>query len=104
MLHINDHAHFLGVMRFALEVGAVDKLLDKLEYLHEYADGTNTCELHPDWAPHSFAFVMKRPDGSTWFSGGLIYHGPGQPGDGSAPALTVSLAADKELHSWGIHT
>jgi hypothetical protein len=38
-----------------------------------------------------------------WFDGGLIYHGPGQPGDGSAPAFSVEVGGPDGPH-WSIHT
>ena len=47
---------------------------------------------------------MKHPDGSRWFNGGLIYSGPGQPLDGSAPALTVGIGIDSSVHNWSVHT
>jgi hypothetical protein len=34
----------------------------------------------------------------------LIYFGPGQPLDGSAPALTVGIGIDSSAHGWSIHT
>lgn len=104
MLEIKNTEHLLGVLLFADKVGATAKLIDKLKYLAEYGDGNNICELHNDWAPHSFAFGMNRPDGTRWFNGGLIYSGPGQPLDGSAPALTVGIGIDSSKHGWSIHT
>lgn len=103
MIDFKAPDHFVKVLRFAVSVGAADKLVERLDYLANYGDGTNTCELHNDWAPHSFEFVMKRADGTRWFNGGLIYSGPGQPLDGSAPALTVSLSKG-DGHGWSVHT
>ena len=61
----------------------------------------------PILPPHSFYFKMHRllPDGTYkfWFDGGLIYHGPGQPGDGSAPAFSVEVGGPEGPH-WSIHT
>ena len=104
MIEFKDPEHRLGVLKFAASVGAVDKLIERLEYLATYGEGDNICHLHRDFAPNSFEFLMHRPDGSRWFNGGLIYRGPGAPGDGSNPSLTVSLCQSKELHSWGVHT
>jgi hypothetical protein len=92
--------------------------------------GFNTrCILYRDFAPLSFTFVMqrlKRPaaqgvrthlmmtpaehvayctedrNWNHWFNGGLIYQGPSQPADGSAPSLTVSI--DPTKHGWFVHT
>ena len=104
MLEIKNTEHLLGVMKFAISVGAADKLVEKLLYLDRYGDGDNACELYNDWAPNSFAFLMRKPDGTSWFNGGLIYSGPGQPLDGSAPALTVGIGIDSSQHGWSVHT
>ncbi len=104
MLEIINLDHFAKVSDFAESVGAFDKLNERLNYLDTYGGGDCTCKLYPDWAPNSFAFVMKRPDGTRWFNGGLIYSGPGQPLDGSAPALTVGIDIDSSKHGWSVHT
>lgn len=104
MIELHDSDHFIDVLKFASSVGAADKLADKLQYLTQYGDGKNTCHVFRDWAPYSFEFVMHHADGSRWFNGGLIYSGPGQPLDGSAPALTVGIGVDSSQHGWSIHT
>lgn len=104
MIRIACPEHFAETLEFAASVGAFKAFMKRVEYLTTYGDGLNTVELHKDWAPHSFEFLMLRPDGTRWFNGGLIYQGPGQPGDGSAPALTVSLCSDPAVHKWGVHT
>ena len=107
---IVDQDHFDQVRAWAEQHGCLDQLQKKLDYLTEYSDEPTTCELYRDFAPHSFEFVMKRADGSRWFNGGLIYSGPGQPLDGSFPALTVSInnffnrRSDAPLHDWSVHT
>ena len=62
MITFHNTKHLIEVMDFATKVGAMDKLLDKLRYLAEYGNGTvdNICELHNDWAPHSFEFTHNR--------------------------------------------
>lgn len=104
MIAFKDPEHLASVLRFAVENDCATKLLERLDYLAKYQDGQNMCEVYSDWAPNSFAFVLKRPDGSTWFNGGLIYSGPGQPLDGSAPALTVGIGIDSSKHGWSVHT
>ncbi len=85
---------------------AMDCLEERLKFLTDYGDD-NECVLDRDFAPFSFAFGMyrKNSDGSRkfWFNGGLIYHGPTQPGNGSMPALSVSLC-DHNRPRWEIHT
>ena len=104
MIKIEEPNYFAEVMQFALASGCADKLTERLSYLSQYHEGENTCHIYKDWAPHSFAFAMKKPDSSFWFNGGLIYSGPGQPLDGSAPALTVGIGIDSSRHGWSVHT
>lgn len=104
MIEFKDPEYFLGVLKWAAEHDCAGKLAERLSYLATYGIGDNTCEIHRDFAPHSFGFCMKRPDGSCWFFGGLIYSGPGQPLDGSAPALTVRIGANGSQHNWSVHT
>jgi hypothetical protein len=103
-MKIHSPEHFAEVTQFALDNGCLLKLAERLDYLTTYGGGGNICHLHKDFAPNSFEFLMCRPDGSSWFNGGLIYSGPGQPADGSFPSLTVSLDNDSSKHAWGVHT
>ena len=103
-LKIECAEHFAAVMDFAVNQGCLLKLAERLDYLARYGEGNNVCHLHKDFAPNSFGFVMMRPDGSRWFNGGLIYSGPGQPLDGSGPALTVGIGIDSSKLGWSIHT
>ena len=104
MIEIKDSDYFLEVLRFAVDNECHINLINKIEYLAHYGDGKNTCYVYKDWAPHSFEFVMHDSDDKRWFNGGLIYSGPGQPLDGSAPALTVGIGIDSSKHSWSVHT
>ena len=104
MIEFKDPAHLLTVLKWAAENNCAEQLVDKLEYLAQYGDGNNLVEIYRDFAPNSFEFLMKHPDGTRWFNGGLIYSGPGQPLNGSAPALTVSLEKTGYEHKWSVHT
>lgn len=74
-----------------------------LEYLSNYRGGGCVAVLTKDFAPHSFEFAVCAPAGKLLFNGGLIYLGPGSPGDGSFPVLSVSLSTDTRPR-WEIHT
>lgn len=117
MLIIEDQAYYDAVLAFARSVGAEKLLKAPLDYLATYAcDGDREktrCRLAKDFADHSFRFVMEKrdpdaPDGYVpWFNGGLVYSGPGQPLNGSFPALVVSLNPDEatgRTHMWSVHT
>lgn len=107
MIKIENQEHFDKIKAFAESVGALDELQAQLDYLASYGVGDTCCDLHYDFAPHSFAFTMyKRVNGEykRWFNGGLIYRGPGSPHDGSMPALTVAVNPSDNLHSWSVNT
>lgn len=99
-------------------------LRENMDYLTNYASrpgcrfdklktpmGGTKVTLYADFAPLSFAFVIRHYDEATgemkfWFNGGLIYDGP-LPGDaesrcdGTFPALTGSL---NRRIGWSTHT
>ncbi len=104
-LKINCPDKLAEAVQFAINNGCIGELTDKLLYLSIYnPDHKTTCELYPDHAPLSFEFLMKHEDGTRYFNGGLIYSGPGQPLDGTGPALTVGIGIDSSKHGWSIHT
>jgi hypothetical protein len=79
-------------------------------------DTSVTAEISYDFAPHSMGFAIWHDAPLEWYrperaklalNGGFIYHGPSSPGDGSFPALSVSLdyvSGNAPKHSWSIHT
>jgi hypothetical protein len=107
-LDIRCEDHLEAVRAFAHAHDCETALQDKLDYLSNYGEGKNICTLFHDFAPNSFQFLMAHPDGSRWFNGGLIYSGPGQPLDGSFPALTVNISClngrTDRAHRWSVHT
>lgn len=114
MILIYDPDHFTDIERFAKEVGALENLRERLQYLGTYAQNggekITRCKLFKDWADLSFAFmiqILENGEWRDWFNGGLIYSGPGRPSNGSAPQMTVSLdpdAASGAKHMWSVHT
>jgi len=94
-------AYFREVRKFAKEVGKWEDLRGKLAWLAQY-QGCVT-EVWKDFAPYSFAFVVKRAsDMSFKFNGGLIFHGAhDRGGDGGAPTFSVCL---EPCDGWQIHT
>lgn len=93
----------------ATQIGLADSLERQLETLRSFGgnpEGSFRAVLYPDFAPHSFAFVIERrgPDGSWWtvLTGGLLFHGPHDGhGSGAMPTLAVTL---EPVHGWSIHT
>jgi hypothetical protein len=76
----------------------------------EESAGDTLALIGSDFAAHSLRFAVMENgsaytrDGKCVYNGGFIYEGPGQPLNGSFPALTVSLSSNPNKHSWGIHT
>ncbi len=105
MININNPDHFAEVMQFALNNQCADKLIKQLNTLANFGGKPDysTCYLYADFASNSFAFNIQK-EGKNWMNGGLIYSGPGQPLDGSAPAFTVGIGIDSSEHGWSIHT
>jgi hypothetical protein len=113
----------LEIIRFAEKTNCSDQLgRDLLRLLGTLAsfmvagpneDGTLKpsdkpvrAEIGYDFAPFSLAFSVHR-DGQFLLNGGWIYAGPGAPGDGSFPSLSVTLesvAGSAPLRSWSVHT
>jgi hypothetical protein len=88
------------VREFARSLGLQRQLERQLCYLGlgTFLGARSQCRLGGDFAPHSFGFChyilpADARDGKRTFAmnGGLIYSGPGSPGDGSFPALSVNL-------------
>ncbi len=111
MLTVQDEEYFRTVWDFAETVNATDRLQSQLDHLEALGpDGKESrCLLFPDFAPHSFAFAIEvrveSGEWRRWLHGGLIYSGPGQPLDGSFPALCVSIGPNTgRHHDWTIHT
>lgn len=121
MIHLpNDgcREYFQAVVNKAKALRILPLLIRRLEWLGKYAvhpDSTDErershqtrCCLYGDFASLSFTFAMEHRYSDSepwkfWFNGGLIYQGPGQPLDGSFPALTVSLSPPKQ--GWSVHT
>lgn len=106
--------HLAAVEAFAKSVGAEEQLVKQIDYLRNYGGGNWKIRLGRDWAQHSFTVTWLRwsrakEEFVLAYNGGLLYGGPGQPRDGSAPAFSVSLdslnpCSDRPLHDWSIHT
>lgn len=117
MLVIENQPFFEDVVAFAKKVDLYDtdsnaSLKSRLDYLARYGgkkpDGTDKTRvrLFKDGAPHSFGFVIESQgangEWTTWFHGGLLYHGPHDGhGSGAAPTFAVSLTPTT---GWSIHT
>lgn len=89
--------HFKEVQRYAEEINdnSLSKCLERLESWEKNPDRPCEVELRWDFAPYSFLFTQRYPDGRIGLSGGLIYHGN--------PDESFSVTIDSS-RKWQIHT
>ena len=99
MLIVKCQERLDEVREFAMENGIEESLDKALEAVGKFGD---KAELHHDFAPHSFTFLVRKEDGGVGFNGGVIYSGPAQALDGSGPAFTVGLG--ERPPGWSIHS
>lgn len=112
---------WLEAIEFAIRHNCLCQLVRDVSYICNGSgrEGPTKVVLGHDFAPLSFTFAkfvglnndgkltMQMDEVASWkfmFNGGLIYEGPGQVCDGSAPTFTVSLGESRTVHSWGCHT
>ena len=69
--------HYDEVVRYANELRdeSLYACLAKLESWEEHSTRPCEIELYRDFAPHSFLFKQRYPDGTLGIVGGLVYHG-----------------------------
>jgi len=103
-LVIECKQHYEDVIQFAEEHGCRDQLNSMFARLAGMTSWPDLCFVHKDFAPHSFAFMIGDGKQRRQLMGGLIYSGPAQSLDGSAPTYTVSVEPPSNEHKWGIHT
>jgi hypothetical protein len=109
---ITDPAGLRAAIDFAEQAGCTDQLgRDLIRLLRTLTvgmtkDNDRKAVLGSDFAPFSMRFAIF--DGERFiFNGGWVYDGPGAPGDGSFPSLTVNigrLSGGRSVHSWNVHT
>lgn len=111
MLIIECPEYYQKVRSEVSQAGLLPKLQAGLNQLCELFANTADPEsvrhrLFKDFAKWSFVWsIERREKDGTWkqlYNGGLIYSGPTQKLDGSAPAFCVSLGDPEE--GWSIHT
>lgn len=114
---ITDPVGLREAIEFARKAGCTDQLgRDLIKLFHCLTvgmtrDNTRVAELGKDFAPLSMAFAIwdgfGRERSNLVLNGGWIYAGPGAPGDGSFPSLSVNLdylTGNHPTHAWSIHT
>jgi hypothetical protein len=100
-IECEDYYH--EVLAFAKSHDCEPALNNGLSRLRHMCAEDEDVFVFKDFAPNSFAFLITDGDKNRLI-GGLIYSGPGQRLDGSAPTFTVSVDAHTDEHKWGVHT
>ncbi len=69
--------HYEKVLKYAQEIGdqTLQACLDKLKSWESHLERPCEIELYYDFAPYSFLFVQRFPNGEVGIKGGLVYHG-----------------------------
>lgn len=90
--NVNAEERYSEAQKHAIAIGALDQFNSAIADL-EYRGAT----LWIDFAPYSFGVTFP-----TGIAGGLIFQGPSNPANGSAPSFTVSM--DSSAVGWFLHT
>ena len=85
---------FARERRLERQLASMLRTLHRLSYRQQI-------RLNRDFAPYSMGFDVYASDGRYRYSGGLIYQGPGQPANGTAPSFTVSSVVGE---GWFLHS
>lgn len=85
------------VMQFAKSINdaSLQKCLDRLKEWEKNPNRPCEIEIYYDFAPYSFGFTERYPDGKIGINGGVLYHG--LPDESFAVQLTP-------FKGWQIHT
>ena len=89
--------HYDKVVQYAESIGdkTLEECLQRLERWEQNPHHPCQIELYRDFAPYSFLFKERYPDGRLGVVGGLVYHG--QP-DRSCCFI------NRPFHGWMTHT
>lgn len=90
-------SYFDEAVRYAHSIKdtTLDACLEKLKSWERNPRCPCEIELHYDFAPYSFKFVQRYPDGSVGIVGGLLYHGK--------PDCSLAVVHEP-FHGWCTHT
>ena len=88
----------------SLEEGNLTLIECLANLIKGHGKNNNEISIGIDFAPRSFEFAIKRPNGSIYLNGGIIFHDIRKGiGTSALPSLSVSIDNDPKPH-WSIHT
>lgn len=73
---IKCQEHYNKVVEYAKSIGdnTLQQCIERLQQWEKNSNGKYEIELYRDFAPHSFGFAERTPDGRTGVVGGVLYH------------------------------
>ena len=92
-MKILNEEHFQNVKRYAESIGdtTLQKCLERLKSWEKNPNRPCEIELYYDFAPYSFGFRERYPDGRIGIEGGLLYHGRPDQSFATLPDLTYEI-------------
>ena len=74
---IKCQEHYNKEMEYAKSIddNTLQQCIERLQQWEKNSNGKYEIELYRDFAPHSFGFAERTPDGRTGVVGGVLYHG-----------------------------
>lgn len=96
-MKIKCQEHYDKVAEYAKSIGdtTFQNCIERLKQWEKNSGGRYEIELYYDFAPYSFGFAERTPDGRNCIVGGLLYHG--RPDESFAVMM-------EPFHGWSIHT
>ena len=76
-MKIRCQEHYDKVVEYAKSIGdtTFQNCIERLKQWEKNSGGRYEIELYYDFAPYSFGFAERTPDGRNGIVGGLLYHG-----------------------------
>ena len=76
-MKIKCQEHYDKVAEYAKSIGdtTFQNCIERLKQWEKNSGGRYEIELYYDFAPYSFGFAERTPDGRNGIVGGLLYHG-----------------------------
>lgn len=95
---IRCQEHYDKVAEYAKSIGdtTFQNCIGRLKQWEKNSNGRYEIEFYWDFAPYSFGFAERTPDGRNGIVGGLLYHG--------RPDESFAVMIGGPFHGWSIHT
>ena len=99
-MKIKCQEHYDKVAEYAKSIGdtTFQNCIERLKQWEKNSGGRYEIELYYDFAPYSFGFAERTPDGRNGIVGGLLYHGKMCIRDSSACAIHASALSSLALY------